>query len=847
MKRTLLRWLLPLLLLLALGGTWFANGHLKHRGHPGLATFIKQWWTNYPKSFTMDPPVISITVDEQGMEQLEAVVERALERGVIEQEGNDYVKGDFHVEMGKGAEGSGDFKGKLRIKGKMTDHVEGRKWSFRVIAKKSGGFMGMQRFSLQHPGTRNYLTDWFFHQLMKGEGIIALRYGFCKVKLNDEDLGVYAYEEHFGPELLENNGRLPGPIVRFDPGLFWLHRTQGLDGAAKVADAYGAYQAANLDAFGSDELAKDPQQRVYFEQAIALMQDFRTGRLKASEVFDVDRTGKRLAMLDLVGGHHSMDWSDVKFYFDPVAQRLEPISYESFSAQRITELAGAYKANGAFTESDELHTALFKDPAIFAAYMKHLERFSRKDWLDSAFAALKGPLDSASATLYGEFPYKELDRSIYYANQQSIHKLLDLPKGAHVYQQGIHADTLVLAFVPIESVPVRIDSLMLADGRRIAPIARIVIPCRERGRTGVAVEGRFLLAEGRGSEHPNDSLLAKGAELTYRVLGAKRRKIMPVFPFSMSTSAMQDRLLAGKGPNPQEFNFVAVDDEARTITIKPGAWTVDRTLVLPKGYRCIARGPLQLDLVKGAEVISYAAVHWRGTEDAPIEILSTDSSSHGVHVIGAETVSLLSYVTFSDLTRYAFEQERSGDVSFHASHVVMEHCLFTGHGATLLDVSSGDLSMSSCRFDHGSDQLKTHFANVKLNGVNFEWAKDDAISVEGGIADLKKISIGGGDGSGVGIKGTKGARITCADLNLDKMSVAFEGREGSKLIISNGRVADVGRLAEAKKAEMRYGPVRIELKNVKVVDVKEEDKCGEGSVITIDGRKMGEAKVAAGT
>ncbi len=79
------------------------------------------------------------------------------------------------------------------------------------------------------------------------------------------------------------------------------------------------------------------------------------------------------------------------------------------------------------------------------------------------------------------------------------------------------------------------------------------------------------------------------------------------------------------------------------------------------------------------------------------------------------------------------------------------------------------------------------------------------------------------------------------------MTVAFEGREGSKLTISNGRVADVGRLAEAKKAEMRYGPVRIELKNVKVAGVKEEDKCGAGSTIIIDGRKVGETKVAAGT
>ena len=241
----------------------------------------------------------------------------------------------------------GALRGKLRIKGKMTDHVEGKKWSFRVVAKKNGGFLGMKRFSLQHPGTRNYLCDWFFHQLMKGEGIIALRYGFCKVSLNDEDLGVYAYEEHFGPELLEHNGRLPGPIVRFDPGLFWLHRTQGLEGEAKVDDAYGAYQAANLDAFSTDDIAGDPRQKKLYEQAIALMDGFRRGRSKASEVFDVERTGKRLAMLDLVGGHHSMDWSDVKFYFEPVAQRLEPISYESFSAERIDQLAGAYQADGA--------------------------------------------------------------------------------------------------------------------------------------------------------------------------------------------------------------------------------------------------------------------------------------------------------------------------------------------------------------------------------------------------------------------------------------------------------------------------------------------------------------------
>ena len=501
------RWWLLILVLLIGAGSWFGDRSLKKHGHPGLVTFCKQWARNYPKSFAMHPPVISITVGKKGMEVLQAVVDRALEKGVIEQEGNDYVKADFVV-SGK------HWKGKLRIKGKMTDHVEGSKWSFRVITKDSGEFLGMKRFSLQHPGTRNYLCDWFYHQLMRGEGIIALRYGFCKVELNGDDLGVYAYEEHFGPELLENNERMKGPIVRFDPSLFWHHRLNGLEGV-HVDDAFGAYQAAALDAFGSDDIAKDPEQKKYFEEAITLMDAFRRGEKKASEVFDVDRIGRQLAIIDLVGGHHSMDWSDVKFWFDPVAKRFQPISYESFSSNPTKELAGAYRFTGSFAQSDDLHAAFFKDPLIFAAYAHHLERVSQKHYLDSAFAVLKGPLDTASATMYEEFPYKELDRSIYYKNQIAIGKMLVVPKGFHAYTQSISGDTITFALVPINSLPIQIDSLVLPYGRSFAPLQPTIVTCRERGKVGVPMEVKFVASD--------VAELPKKAKLSGHVLGRDHR------------------------------------------------------------------------------------------------------------------------------------------------------------------------------------------------------------------------------------------------------------------------------------------------------------------------------------
>ena len=523
------RWILLVLLVLLGAGSFLGDRMLKKRGHPGLVTFGKQWMRNYPKSFAMHPPTIAIEVKEKGMQELEAVVERARERGVIEQEGNDYVKASFTVD-------GNTFKGKLRIKGKMTDHVEGKKWSFRVVLKKGEGeFLGMKRFSLQHPGTRNYLCDWFYHQLMRGEGIIALRYGFCNVTLNGDDLGVYAYEEHFAPELLEHNDRIPGPIVRFDPSLFWKHRLNGLDGGPKTDDAFGAYQAAALDAFDTDDIVKDSARKEQFEQAIAVMDAFRRGEKRASEVFDADRIARQMAIIDLVGGHHSMDWSDVKFWFDPQRQVFEPISYESFSANPTKELAGAYRCTGPFAESDELHTAFFKDPVICSAYVRHLERISAKRYLDSAFAALSGALDTASATLYAEFPYKELDRAVYYANQRAIRRLLDVPKGCHAYAEGISGDTLTLSLVPINALPVEVDSLRLPDGRGIAPLGRVVVPCRARGKVGRPIRARFLV--------PGISALPKKSVLACRILGSSRGIDTEIFPFAyradVKTEAVQ--------------------------------------------------------------------------------------------------------------------------------------------------------------------------------------------------------------------------------------------------------------------------------------------------------------------
>ena len=96
-------------------------------------------------------------------------------------------------------------KVKLRLKGDWTDHLEGKKWSFRIHVKGKDQLFGMRRFSIQHPKVRGYYSEPLFMETLRHVGVLAPRYFFINVVINGDDLGIMALEEHFSKELLEFN------------------------------------------------------------------------------------------------------------------------------------------------------------------------------------------------------------------------------------------------------------------------------------------------------------------------------------------------------------------------------------------------------------------------------------------------------------------------------------------------------------------------------------------------------------------------------------------------------------------------------------------------------------------
>lgn len=803
--------LATVLLLVVLGFT--ADRLLKSRTHPGIRTFLKQWAVNYPASFAVEPELLEIQVEDQDYEELTRVVKEARARGVILPEGNSYVPAVIK-------HAGGSFKAKLRIKGKLTDHVEGSKWSFRVIAKKDGGFQGMRRFSLQHPGTRNYLCDWLYHRLMATEGVIALRFGFIRVQFNGENLGIYALEEHFGPELLERNGRLAGPIFRFDPALFWEHRLNEMN-KLRFDEPFAAYQSASLDAFGSGDLEKDGKARKQFEEAVALMDAFRRGRITASDAFDVDRLARHHAILDLVGGHHSMDWSDVKFYYDPVLRRIEPISYESFSANAIRALAGSGKWVGRSDADMDLHTQWFNDEGMFRAYVRHLERVSRKSWLDSTFAALKPALDSASATLYREFPYKELDRAVYYRNQQVIQKLLHPPKPFHAYLDDTGPDTVRITIVPIEALPIEVHSLVLPDGTWIEPIGKRIIPVRKTGKVGEPVVLRFAVKE----------IADRGTlKVTCSVLGASGNREVEVFPHALLP--VSDVIASVPRPvDPRSLPWLVFDDSARAITMKPGVWHVESDVVLPAGYRARGIAPLKLHIAKGVRLTSLASLDLSGHEESPLEMVND-----GVIILLKSSGSS----GWSDV-----RVSGSGRIVVQETSMRLLRCEIMSNGEEpVMTLVRSKVNMEDTEFRGGRDGVLAVASEISADRTSILGPLDDALVVRGGTVNWRNGAMEGG--KGVALKLGLHAECMFDGSVISSSTNGIEVREGSVLRMNRGRLTAKVFGVLVKDLERIAGPSIVEILGVELHAGGEAVSTGEGNKVSMDGSPVRSAKLQGG-
>ncbi len=462
-----------LLLTFLFGGlvtTFFANRYVKTKGFDHLIDFISNYRENKNLANNVDPQELKLLISDVDYEFLKNKRQEALDRGIQINEGDNFV--DCKVINGKDT-----IAGEIRLKGHMTDHLEGEKWSFRVKTEKE--VMGMYRFSLQHPGTRNYVYEWIYHELLKSEGIIALKYDFIRLQLNEKDLGIYAIEEHFGQHILRDNDRPPGAILRWNPELYWEKRIDELDGIY-IDEEYSGFSSSFAEPYDGGVIEDDPKLVETYLKGAAQLEAFRRGEKTTSEVFDLEKMARFHVIIDLVGGYHSLDWSDVKFFYNSKTNLVEPVGYESFSVRETIKIAGQRTPEDYEQIGFDFHDRLFADPIFYATYVQELERICDEAYFDKFITSIEKELALKRGILAHEFAYIKFSLEPYFKNISMVRKNVQLPKPFHAFLESYSDSTLKISVTPVSDFPIQITSLQI-DGEEEIQIQPIFnLPAKAR-------------------------------------------------------------------------------------------------------------------------------------------------------------------------------------------------------------------------------------------------------------------------------------------------------------------------------------------------------------------------------
>jgi hypothetical protein len=771
-----------------------------------------------------DAERIVIDIKHEDFQKLAYQRELALRRGVLIGGGDeDFVPARIR------RHGDRTLRAKVRLKGDWVDHLTGAKWSYRVKLRDEAALFGMKTFSLQHPKTRRYVYEWVFHQALAREDIIPLRYDFVELVVNGKDLGVYALEEHFDKRVVESHRRREGPILKFDESLRWadIAATGRTEGGS--ATGLHGFRAAAIDAFQTASMQEDPGKAQVLLAATSLLEAFRAGELPVAQVFDSKKLATYFALADLLGAEHAAVWINLRFYYDPIASRFEPIGFDGNAGAPLHNVLGSSEL---LEEDDAGFRALaFADRAFLAEYVAQLERVSDPAYLDTLLAEIEPGLERNLRILHKEFPWQRFDPEIFRENAKTIRSALAPVKSLHAYLDGadsgrVGIEVANLAPFPLELIRARSGDVVLEPA--VMAVIEATPPSEAVAWTTVPFEVRDGMAW--------SDQLAAGLEVEYRVLGSGQLRQGKIFP-RPRTQGLPEGDLLRRPPNVGDFGFLEVDEAARVILVRPGAWTIDRDLVVPAGYRLRAGAGTRLDLVRSALILCRSPLEFRGAPDDPVVVESSDGTGQGLFVIDAGETSSLEHVSFRGLRNPdRGSWKLTGAVTFYRSPVTIARSEFGGnHSEDSLNLVRSPFEIEEMFVhDTSSDAFDVDFSDGTIRRSLFRGMVNDAIDVSGSRVAVSSVRVEkAGD---KGVSAGEHADVTVEDVEVHGASIGMASKDRSTLVAEGLRISDVkvGFALYTKKAE--FGPASMQLRDARLEGARTPYLVEQGSELVMEGR-----------
>jgi hypothetical protein len=758
----------------------------------------------------------------------------ALEKGFIVDDNRVFVNAQIRFD---GRTYSAD----LRLKGDFTGHIDTDKWSFRIRVDGNDALLGMKQFSLMHPKERDYLNEWLFQQMMGMEGLISLRYDFVVVTVNGEELGVYALEEHFDTQLIENNRRREGVIVRFNEDLYWQEFFRA--NVPRTDEAYlksaDALLSSDIDAFHSVRTTRDSALKDQYLRAAALLDGFRNGELSTRQVFEVEKTAAFFALTDLLGAKHALRWHNMRYYYNPVTSLLEPISYDADAGHYgvIDSIAatqeGVYLGDKVLRIHDNKYRSyFFADELFYHAYMNKLEEISQTEYLDNVFVLLEPGIEQKLRILYRDFPKYTFERSDFYRNQSFIRHLLKPVKGVHAFLEQVTNDSVVLQVGNIKKLPIKIEGVRIGEvivreitGHTQLESRKDLSPVRY---STITVPTRKFVAE----------LNSEEIFLEYSVLGVNTKLEAEVFPWPRVHMNESEVLFRDSTSSIPSVAFLATDPAEGIIQILPGAWELTEPLIIPAGFKVICGDETTISLKSNAFILSYSPLEFIGSAASPIRIDSGESGQ-GIVVLSAEGASQIEFVDFANLRAPKTQRwSLTGGLTFYETTVLISDTFFNGSSAEdVLNIIRCDFVLERVTFlDALSDAVDIDFSQGRITQLTVKQAINDGIDLSGSSVEILSVDIDYAGDKAISVG--EHAFVTVSDAIIKNSNIGIASKDLSEVTIKDVEIENTRIAITAYQKKGEYGPAEINAQSVIMRNNGTDYFIEEDSILTVDARRI---------
>jgi hypothetical protein len=808
-------------------------------------------------SFERKPPVqrniepemlLKIVVSPSGMSKLNSKRKEAFSKGVLDTDDGDYVKARL-IYMGD------TLKGSLRLKGDWLDHLQGDKWSFRVKLKSAYAWKGMRTFSLQTPESRSFLDEWLLHRLLKKEDVLTTRYGFINVDLNGQDMGVYAYEEHFDKQLIECNNRREGPIVKFSEETFWYFNQLNLN-SDKLLEL-PTYKESPVLPFKDNALVKSPVLLKEFENAQNLMVMYRKWKYPLGIMFDVDKLARYLALIDITRGYHGIGWHNQRFYFNPVTCTLEPIAFDCYTSED-NHFHGDFTILGDILHPERMdgspssfYNQYFNDSVFRSLYFGYMKKYSDEPYIRQFLNESEPEIRKAEALIREEFFYYQFSDTFLFRNAQRVHGYLEnktdqlIQKDPSAELKGGCKPVVYDVINSPQAPPKYINAYSQGTKDQQTEKVKIV----NNYSLDISIVG---YADSSGTNHYfSQQYIVKSINA-----GNNKRDIdIPVgckaLLYKSGPFTEMFKLNIFKWKYPEEYSprqelvkakpslFLTKYSRDRVLTIPAGKYEITEPLIIPENYTVEIKAGAILNFTRRSFLMSFTAVNVMGDVRNPVIITSSDGSSMGFIVLQTKDKSTLSHMVFSQLNCLDYKGwSLTGATTFYESDVDMEDVKFCDNvSEDALNIIRSEFHIKNCRFKNiYGDAFDSDFSKGVVEYTDFEDIRNDAADLSGSLITMRYCTVKNAKDKGV--SGGEASDVKLENCRISNVNIGVASKDNSKVEFTHSWIesSEYGLVTFTKKSE--YAGAFLKADHVTLKEIRIPTLIEKESVFIQDGKYL---------